>query len=431
MSTEIECSNCGKCLKRGNRGRHNLVRHMRTCPGRNPAYGPHPFPHLVVCLRRETFEFTPENAPHLYIQLDLLAEKVSPSVWFPGLEKLQSFPNFYERQDDQIAIHQSLVTAFFLQRLSTDSNNFKASIQEWHPKLFNDFRDCGSPRITFLFLDTTDGHPMTAPEPWVTAAQLKDRPPLNLYPSQQEMEMEQGKVDFVKILNSIAESAEESRFQFRPITCFGTGICPLLENERTVYKRSWSASSSHVRVETSRLPGVPCLPFVHMEPTRKRKRTQLHSGQDNTHIPWFHQQYLPLVAKGEFRLFISRGEVFHWVHTAVNRDNQDTKDLVVVTKSLGDESMEFRGKKTTEKDRMDFALYIYKHLRMQLPNMSFDDGVRLDIGAGPDGRLWVIEITPWYSAHYFPMTGLPFPNTQICEKFARSLADFICFLPSQ
>lgn len=35
-----------------------------------------------------------------------------------------------------------------------------------------------------------------------------------------------------------------------------------------------------------------------------------------------------------------------------------------------------------------------------LPNMSLDDGVRLEIRASGDGSLWVIELTLWYSTHY-------------------------------
>ncbi|KAI6477677.1 hypothetical protein MCOR13_011755, partial [Pyricularia oryzae] len=80
------------------------------------------------------------------------------------------------------------------------------------------------------------------------------------------------------------------------------------------------------------------------------------------------------------------------------------KDIVLVTKPSGDDSVEFTGNGTTEEQLKKFALYYYERLRKLLPGMSFDDGVRLDIGASGDGRFWVIEVTPWYSAHYFSET---------------------------
>ncbi|TLD03163.1 uncharacterized protein PgNI_12517 [Pyricularia grisea] len=160
--------------------------------------------------------------------------------------------------------------------------------------------------------------------------------------------------------------------------------------------------------------------------TTKRKRAQGSSEEDNINVPWFHQQYIPLVAQGEFRVFLtpkdSSGVVFHWVHTAVNRDNPKVKDIVLVTKPSGDDSEEFTGNSTTEEQLKKFALYYYERLRKLLPGMSFDDGVRLDLGASGDGRLWVIEVTPWYSVHYFSETSLPCPNTQVCKAFATSLA---------
>ncbi|KAI6442729.1 hypothetical protein MCOR17_011548 [Pyricularia oryzae] len=113
---------------------------------------------------------------------------------------------------------------------------------------------------------------------------------------------------------------------------------------------------------------------------------------------WFHQQYIPLVVQGEFRVFLtpkdSSGVVFHWDHTAVNRDNPKIKDIVLITKPSGNDSVKFTGNGTTEEQLKKFALYYYERLRKLLPGMSFDDGVRLDIGASGDGRFWVIEVIP-------------------------------------
>lgn len=321
-----------------------------------------------------------------------------------------------------MVLHQLLITAFHLQHLSK-TGKFKVDIRKWNTDVFDKFPGDDLTKVTFLILDTTDGDLHEAPKPWLQAIQFKNRH-ISLYPSQRETEMEQGKVELIKVLDAIAESATDGRFQFRPKTCFGTGICVLSKEQKTVYKRSWSASSSHVYISEQRLSLVPCFPLVN---AAKRKRGQIHSEQGSTIVPWFHQEYIPLAAKGEFRVFLipkgtSKGVVFHWIHTAVNRDNSEVKDLVVVTKPSGNDSVEFTEKSTTEEQLKDFALYYYKELRKRLPNMSFDQGVRLDIGASGDERLWVIEITPWYSAHYFSLTGLPSPNTQVCKTFARSLA---------
>ncbi|KAI6478700.1 hypothetical protein MCOR13_011670 [Pyricularia oryzae] len=250
--------------------------------------------------------------------------------------------------------HQSLVTAFHLKHLSK-SGEFTVDIRKWNSKVFDDFPGDDSTKVTFLFLDTTDGDPKKAPEPWVQTLQLKDRRYVNLYPNQRKMEAEQGKVELIKALDTIAKAVTEWKFQFRPKTCFGTGICPLLEEQNTVYKRLWSATSSH--------------------------------------------EYISLAAKREFRVFLtpgssSKGVVFHWVHTAVNRDNPKVKNIVLITKPSGNDSVKFTGNGTTEEQFKTFALYYYENLRKLLPGMLFDDGVRLDIGASGDGRFWVIEITP-------------------------------------
>ncbi|KAI7908495.1 hypothetical protein M0657_012139 [Pyricularia oryzae] len=430
------CSFCKRPFRKRQKGQSNLKRHIQSCEKAPPPQKvplplhDHQTHHLVVCLRPESFKFTIDDAPHLYIQVDLLGEEISKSAWFPGPEALRSFPNFHEEiGNNQVVLHQSLVTAFHLKHLSK-SGEFTVNIREWNSKVFDDFPGDDSTKVTFLFLDTTDGDPKKAPEPWVQALQLKDRRHVNLYPSQREMEAEQGKVELIKVLDTIAKAATEWKFQFRPKTCFGTGICPLLEKQTTVYKRSWSATSSHVRIRDERLSCVPCFPLVDKPKsfiTTKRKRGQMSTEEYTVNVPWFHQEYISLAAKGEFRVFLtpgssSKGVVFHWVHTAVNRDNPKVKDIVLVTKPSGDDSVEFTANCITEEQLKRFALYYYERLRKLLPGMSFDDGVRLDIGASGDGRLWVIEVTPWYSAHYFSETSLPCPNTQVCKAFATSLA---------
>ncbi|KAI6284464.1 hypothetical protein MCOR34_010989 [Pyricularia oryzae] len=297
--------------------------------------------------------------------------------------------------------HQSLVTAFHLKHLSK-SGEFTVDIRKWNSKVFDDFPGDDSTKVTFLFLDTTDGDPKKAPEPWVQTLQLKDRRYVNLYPNQRKMEAEQGKVELIKALDTIAKAATEWKFQFRPKTCFGTGICPLLEEQNTVYKRLWSATSSHVRIRDERLSCVPCFPLVDKPKsfiTTKRKRGQVSTEEYTVNIPWFHQEYISLAAKREFRVFLtpgssSKGVVFHWVHTAVNRDNPKVKNIVLITKPSGNDSVKFTGNGTTEEQFKTFALYYYENLRKLLPGMLFDDGVRLDIGASGDGRFWVIEITP-------------------------------------
>ncbi|KAI6479782.1 hypothetical protein MCOR13_011341 [Pyricularia oryzae] len=254
-------------------------------------------------------------------------------------------------------LHQSLFTAFHLKHLSK-SGEFTVNIRKWNSKVFDNFPGDDSTKVTFLFLDTTDGDPKKAPEPWVQALQLKDRRHVNLYPNQRKMEAEQGKVELIKALDTIAKAAPKWKFQFRPKTCFGTGICPLLEEQSTVSTEEYTVN-----------------------------------------VPWFHQEYISLAAKGEFRVFLtpgssSKGVVFHWVYTAVNRDNPKVKDIVLITKPSGDDSVEFTANGTTEEQFKTFALYYYENLRKLLPGMSFDDGVRLDIGASGDGRLWVIKVTP-------------------------------------
>lgn len=62
---------------------------------------------------------------------------------------------------------------------------------------------------------------------------------------------------------------------------------------------------------------------------------------------------------------------------------------------------------------------------------SLEVGVRLDIGVadGRQGRggkaFFVNEITRWYNGHYFFITTLAEPKTQICNAFAKSFKRFV------
>ncbi|KAK5673648.1 hypothetical protein LTR17_027911 [Elasticomyces elasticus] len=69
----------------------------------------------------------------------------------------------------------------------------------------------------------------------------------------------------------------------------------------------------------------------------------------------------------------------------------------------------------------DFALPAYESLEI---------AVRLDIAVAPptaasSGRLFVLEVTRFYAAHFFCAAASPDPKCQACERVARAIGRFL------
>ncbi|KAK3616345.1 hypothetical protein LTR22_027105, partial [Elasticomyces elasticus] len=80
----------------------------------------------------------------------------------------------------------------------------------------------------------------------------------------------------------------------------------------------------------------------------------------------------------------------------------------------------------------EFALYVYGRLRaLRSPAYeSLDIAARLDIAVAPPstaspGRLFVLEVTRFYAAHFFCAAASPDPKCQACERVARAMGRFL------
>lgn len=434
------------------------------------------------------------------------------------------------------AMHQSLATALHVAEMSQRGEvKFDVEIKSYDSSgrqtldelkrkyLFGPNAQQQQQQETILVIMHT-GTPVveTTPEPW-RALPRDELSNLRLYPCETEMLSENGKIDDVVAFDAVAAR----RAKWRPQTCFGIhhvfdhGVprCPLEGQDRTVYKRSWSDANQHVGVKRRRTSPLTCLPLPDIPtktPSRRQSRVRRRqtipedSGDEEAadnnnnnnegvdddddgvgskklklvardhNVPrgnrpqtrWFHQEFVPSLQHGEFRVFVAttpdalalrgrRGYVVHWVVTATNSDVPECGDAMLVwrpdvggSSSSGSDDAKadadlagmdgrdpFASRGTTQKAVLAFALEAFEALRRDGgPTFeSLEVGCRVDVGvcapapqpAGEDGegegeaKLFVNEINRWYSATYFSIEALPAPHSKICAHFARAFANWI------
>ncbi|KAJ9654148.1 hypothetical protein H2198_006767 [Neophaeococcomyces mojaviensis] len=240
------------------------------------------------------------------------------------------------------------------------------------------------------------------------------------YPHRTEIIWDARKVPDIEVLDEIARSAQNRRFSYRPITCFGNSPCELSEEVITIQKRSTSCASRHVKqVKKSHL--------LRCSSDKSRLRSE---GSE----VYFHQKYEPLLMTfGEFRVFVVcferacalRGRepsIEHIVRTRWSEDKSCVATNVTPTDALWQEIP------ASPKELHKYVLYVVSCLRQRTDwakhYESLEVGVRLDVGVSETGLFFVNEITRWYSADFFSSTTLEAPHTQLCDKYATALHSY-------
>ncbi|KAK5713822.1 hypothetical protein LTR17_017448 [Elasticomyces elasticus] len=252
---------------------------------------------------------------------------------------------------------------------------------------------------------------------------------LRTIPCEEESEHYHSKVADVRVLDSLAQTSPDV-YAYRPRTCLGFTPCTLGDDAQTVFKRSHSDGGLHVQIEPRGVrTSLKCTPA-----NSSRRKTKLCSRSSQATSPalaldagpqphWFHQEYVSTLATvGEFRVFIVAtkddalgGEVLHTVRTK-------TSDGLMSVCAADFDLFEHPSATGLDRSQVeDFALPIYESLEI---------AVRLDIAVAPptaasSGRLFVLEVTRFYAAHFFCAAASPDPKCQACERVARAIARFL------
>ncbi|KAK2035993.1 hypothetical protein LZ31DRAFT_561447 [Colletotrichum somersetense] len=232
-----------------------------------------------------------------------------------------------------------------------------------------------------------------------------------IHPSKYEAYADGNKLDDIRALDRVAGV----QGTWRPRTCFGAGPCALEGVDKDFKKRSWSSCAVHTTAN-----GGGYLTCTPTKPSRKKRRVHNPKGH------WFHQEYVEMLAKVEYRVYIvakpdpsgtrgSRGRVIRVCCTERNADGK--------WKATEATDGRYQDYSLTEDTVVSFALSVYEALRTgerwATQFRSLDVGCRLDISAKePGGPLFVNEVTRWYRADYFSDYCTGEPHTLLCNAYA-------------
>ena len=244
--------------------------------------------------------------------------------------------------------------------------------------------------------------------------------PLRTYPCRTELVWEARKLGDIQVLDDIARLAKHKRFQYRPITCSGSGRCALAEHSKTVQKRSSSCGSRHVKINSCRTSSLHCEIEGKLPATKQPTIST---------AVYFHQEFVDTFDSiGEFRVFLvcercgqglrnRRAKIIHTIRTKFEDD-----DIIAYNVTATESSYH---------ELHEFALYIMSCLRdrydWEEKFESLEVGVRLDIAISNDERFFVNEITRWYAADWFSLSTLGPPHTQLCSSFATALDAYFSY----
>lgn len=250
---------------------------------------------------------------------------------------------------------------------------------------------------------------------------------VSIFPSETERRWGRGKLGDIGALDAIAqEQAGLGNFNraYRPLTCFGVGVCKLAErgdDTPTVLKRSHSAASEHVKFTTANDRNL--LRCYRRDPKELGKR----QATNEEHV-WFHQEYVgSLRERGEFRVFIAcdeapgRARVVSIAHTKPGGG-------AIAIHALSPRIFPGDGVAKVE-ELKEFALFIRQQLLKRLDAKEHYEsllvGVRFDIGISEDERWFVSEVTRPFDADQLASEHLPYPHIDIAEAFGEAFRRYV------
>lgn len=240
---------------------------------------------------------------------------------------------------------------------------------------------------------------------------------LRVIPSQLEVAREEYKINDIRILDAIASQEHDTMFSFRPTTCYGIGVCRLPHDTTAmVLKRSHSSGGSHVRrykpTDRNKLLCRASLPT----PPKKYIRIQRSWAINSIH---FHQECIPtLQSLGEYRVFVCKSDI---ISTAYTKPGADSRIAVKNATALA-------GNKPMLQTLHKFVRRIHSQLVAQPDAGVYLEtvllfGARYDCGMTDDGKLFVNEITRFYSADMFSAEVHGKPYTQTVKAYGDALGE--------
>lgn len=346
--------------------------------------------------------------------------------------------------DGGIYVHQGLATMLAARALRP---SFPIRFHDWTwltdqlhgNNRLSTFSDSnGQPRNAIMFIHATTEQPSNMSEVFEYLRELREIYDVQVrpYPSETEWSYDQRKIGDIRALDRIAQSTDQPEYSYRPQTCFGQDPCRLQHCEKTVHKRLHSEGGRHVKVLGKGI--CSALTYASEQPEQgRRQRTRVIRPY------WFHQEFVPLLSRGEFRVIIATkpdksgirgrsGYVVASAWTSWTSSNPATRELAVTAVDENDFGGSANSKcgPLCQTDLEGFCLYIFEKLRGQNSPCyeSLEVGARMDVGVAQDrGQtfFFVNEVTRWYNAHYFSHNLLPEPKTKICKAFATAFVSYV------
>ncbi|KAF2105224.1 hypothetical protein BDV96DRAFT_592861 [Lophiotrema nucula] len=434
-----------RCAKHANKStksdaRRSELASKEQAPGNAP-------PHRLLSWDTVLWVTAPDNPP--FHQSNTLAIQFFPDdravlgndAWLKEAAKSDLGKAVLVPCDDGFYIHQGLATISAVKSQASFSVLIKT--WDWFEKqlrtrlLLDTCRnDNGEARNTVIFLHWTTEEPkgMSLNDAYAEIRMLnhihgaKIRP----YPSESESWQERFKIGDIRAFEEEARSGPPE-YSYRPKTCYGHGPCQLLEHETSVHKRTHSGSAKHVKVLGRKDRGeLTCT----LGPSKENQKKTSPKGQPY----WFHQEYVPDLHDGEFRVVIAtrpdasgiRGRKGYIVKVAKTAWIRDTRELA--SKAAEEEDFEPREYGDLSLSVIGhFALYLFKRLRNRADSLiyfkSLKVAVRLDVGISTDTRgerrLFYNELTRWPGAYYFSHTIYPDPKTQVFRAITAAFCNYI------
>jgi len=280
--------------------------------------------------------------------------------------------------------------------------------------------DNGQPVPAVIMLHCTTTKPENLFDVCAQIESLPSELSIRSFPKLSELRQDQEKHDW-EVLDQIAARSTIPEYRFRPKTCPGRGDCLLRDKRVTVMKRAHSSGGAHIGYQLKSFRGfLQC--DIGDESVEKK------SDPDGKH--WFHQEYVGSLDSREILVNIAmendpkgilglRGSVVHTVTT-----KRDLKNNLL---SRGFEASDLDNEDCgcyTEGHLDKFALWIPNRI-LELPDAlerfeSLLVGVRLDVGFC-HGSPFVNEISRFYNAHFYSLSGSAEPFTKMAKAMAISL----------
>lgn len=340
--------------------------------------------------------------------------------WLPSQDDWKSieadFPQHIDMKSDMdsIHIHQSLLTAVIARSKTPASSAIKT--WAWTEQELRDLTLRQSlelsplDEVTIVLLDTGVPDKAAIQGRYSSVddfnAVAGGPVPINVHPCRNEADADGHKVADIRALDAVASDAG----WWRPVTCFGLPMEDCVLTGKDVKKRSWSGCSKHVTTDAGKAK-LLC-----------GGNRSLTAAKGAAH--WFHQEYVPLLASVEFRVFVAtqpnttgiRNRTGYVVRVCVTNQGDDGR---LSAKEAMDDMYAAHG--LTKVSVEGFALAAFERLRGRTGDCfsSLEVGARLDVAVNKHGGdLFINEVTRWYGAHYMSTFCLGLPCAHLCAAFA-------------